>query len=129
MLGIRTQTSWFFCQCSFICCGINKRPVTMYKPKPTFRHPSHRLVIYNFRYHSYIYHTYTINIFHSHQKKKVGLKYTSELITQKWKLIYGKWLQHSKFKHAGTALGKFSRKIILDVKITDKHEQGQDTLP
>ena len=101
----------------------------MSEPNPTFRHPSHRLVVYNFRYHSHIPRTYTTNVFHSHQKQKTGLKWASKIITQIWRLIYGKWLHHSKLKDEGEALDNHAKELILDSKITDEHEQGQDALP
>ena len=48
----------------------NKRPATMSKYKSTLKHPSHWLSVYIFRLHSYILHTYTTDVFHSHRKQK-----------------------------------------------------------
>ena len=76
----------------------------MSEPNPTFRHPSHRLVVYNFRYHSHIPRTYTTNVFHSHRKGKTGLKWAGQLITQICRLIYVQWIHRSKLNHAGEAL-------------------------
>ena len=100
----------------------------MSKHYPIFRHPSHQMVVYNFRYHSHIPHTYTTNVFYSHRKQKNGLKLASQLITQIWRLIYGQWLHSSKLKHAGEALDNHAKELILDAKITDEYERGQDAL-
>ena len=81
---------------------------------PTIIHSSHRLAIYNFRYHSYIPRMYTTNLFHSHWKQKTGLKWASQLITQIWKLVYGKWLHRNKINHTGEALYDQTKEIILD---------------
>ena len=101
----------------------------MSKLNPTFRYPLHWLVIYNFRYPSYIPIIYTTNVFNSHRKQKTGLKWASQLITQIWKLVYGKWLHHSKLKHVGKAWEDHTMELILDADITDKHGLGQDELP
>ena len=93
----------------------------MSKHYPIFRHPSHQMVVYNFRYHSHIPHTYTTNVFYSHRKQKNGLKLASQLITQIWRLIYGQWLHHSKLKHEVEELRYHAKELILDADITDKH--------
>ena len=61
--------------------------------------------------------------------KRTGLKWSSQLITQIWKLIHRQCLHHSKLKHVGEALDNPANDLILDSKIKDKHEQVQDTLP
>ena len=38
-------------------------------------------------------------------------------------------IQHSKLKHSGEAMDDNNKELILHAKITDKHDQGQDTLP
>ena len=59
----------------------------------------------------------------------MGLKWASKLITQVWRLIYGQWIHHSKFRHAGEALDYHAKELILEDKITDKHEQRQYAQP
>ena len=54
--------------------------------------------------------------------------WSSQLITQIWKLVYSQWIHCSKINHAGEALGDNTKEIILDSKITDEHSRGQDTL-
>ena len=101
----------------------------MSKLNPTFRYPLHWLVIYNFRYTSYIPIIYTTNVFNSHRKQKTGLKWASQLITQIWKLIYGQWTHCSKLKYRGEALDNHLKELILNAKITDEQKRGHDTLP
>ena len=48
----------------------NKWPTTMSKYNSTLGHHSHQLVVYNFRFRSYIPRTYTTNVFHSHREKQ-----------------------------------------------------------
>ena len=91
----------------------------MYESNYTLRHPSHRLAIYNFKFHRYIPHTYTTNVFHSHWKQKTGLKCSSQLITQLWKLVYGQWLHRSKLNHAGELLDNHTKVLILKAEITE----------
>ena len=76
----------------------------MSKPNSALCHTLHRLAVYNFRFHPQILCTYTTNIFHSHKKQKIGLKWASQLITQIWKLICWQWLHRSKLKNAGESL-------------------------
>ena len=92
----------------------------MSKPSPTFRHPLYQLVVYNFRYHSYIPCTYTTKIFHSRRKQKMVLKWASQLITQIWRLVYEQWLHSSKLKHARESLDGHAKEIILDDDIIDE---------
>ena len=103
-LGTQTQTSRFFIRHTIVYCKIKKWPATMSELKPTLINPSHWINVYSFRYHSHIPQTYTTNVFHSHRKQEIGLKWASQLITQTWNLIYGQWIHHSKPKHAGEAL-------------------------
>ena len=109
--------------------GERKLPTTMSKSNSTLRHPSHRLDVHNFRFHFYIPHRHTTNVFQSHRKQKTGLKWSIQLITQIWKLIYGQWIYNRKLKHVRGALGNHTKELILKAKITDKHKQGQDTQP
>ena len=82
----------------------------MSKLNPTFRYPLHWLVIYNFRYPSYIPIIYKTNVFNSHRKQKTGLKWASQLIKQICTLIYVQWIHRSKLKHAVEALGDHTKK-------------------
>ena len=59
--------------------------------------------------------------------KKTGLKWASQLITQIWKLVYGKWLHRSKINHVGEVLEDNTKELILSAEITKEHIQGQDT--
>ena len=61
--------------------------------------------------------------------KKTGLKWARQLITQIWRLIYGKYIYRSKLKHMEEALDNHTKELILDTNITDEHEWGQGTLP
>ena len=100
----------------------------MPKYNSTLRHPLHQLVVYIFGFHYYIPCTYTTNVFNSHQKQRMGLKWTSQVITEIWKLIYGKWIHRIKLKHSGEALGDHTKTLIFDSKTIEENERGQDTL-
>ena len=86
---------------------------------PTFRYPSHRLVVHTFRYQYQIPSTYTTKIFQSHRKQKTGFKWAGQLITQICIIIYGQWLRRSKIKHAVEALDEHSTEFIINAKIID----------
>ena len=116
----------YFSRRSFICRRRNKWPAIMSKSNSTLWRTSHWLVVYTFRIHSYIPCTYTTNVFHSHRNR---LNWDSQLNTQIWKFIYSQWLHCRKLKHSGEALDDHTKELVLDSKITDKHELVQDTLP
>ena len=59
----------------------------------------------------------------------MALKWAIQLITQIWKLINDKWIHCSKLKDAVESLDDHTKVLILDAKIIDEHERGQDTLP
>ena len=100
----------------------------MSEPNPIFTHPSHRLVIYNFRYHSHIPCRYTANVFQSLWKQKTGFNWACQLITQIWRLIYGKWLHCSKLNHVGEELDDHNKEFIIDTKIANKRERDLGAL-
>ena len=100
----------------------------MSEPNPSFRYPSHSLVVYNFNYHSHIPPTYARNVLQSHRKQRTGLKWTGQLITQICRLIYVQCLHCSKLINVEEALDDHAKGLILDADITDEHERGQDAL-
>ena len=61
--------------------------------------------------------------------KKMGHKWSIQLITQIWKLVYGQWLNCSKPKHTIEALDDNTKELIIKSKIIDEHIHVQDTLP
>ena len=87
--------SYSFSQRTFIKFKRNKRPTTISKYNSLLRDTSHRLAVYKFRFDSYIPRTYTTNVFHSYWKQKTGPKWSSQIITQILKLIYGQWIHRS----------------------------------
>ena len=60
--------------------------------------------------------------------RKLGHKWSIQLITQIWKLIYGQWRHYSKLNHTGEDQGDNIKELILSFKITDGHGRGRDTL-
>ena len=55
-------------------------------------------------------------------------KWSSQLITQIWKLVYEQWLHRSKLNHTVESLDDHAKELILDAEITDEHKRGQYTL-
>ena len=90
-----------FCHCTPIHCRRRKIPATVSKPNSALWHPSHRLAIYNFRFHPQIPWTYTKSVFNSHGKQKSGTQMGQTTHKKIWKLIHVQWLHHSKINHTG----------------------------
>ena len=63
------------------------------------------------------------------ESKKRGLKWSIQIITQIWKLIYVQWLHCSQLKQAGEVLYDHTKELVLNAKIIDKHKRGQYMLP
>ena len=46
-------------------------------------------------------------------RRKTGLKWSSKLINQICKLIYGQWLHRIKLNHSGEALDDYTKEVIF----------------
>ena len=98
------QHSNYFCQRTHMHCMRRKWPSTMYKFRSTLWHPSHWLDVYILDFIPKSLTRTQQTCFTYIGSKITGFKWDSQLITQIWKLIYGQWIHHSKYKHTGEML-------------------------